>query len=40
MIVDDHPPIFPVSYIVDEASNIFSRTDSGTRLHAMDEVSP
>jgi len=34
VMVDDHPEIFPVNYVVDERGDIFFRTDPGTKLHA------
>ena len=33
-MVDDHPEIFPVNYVMDERGDIFFRTDPGSKLHA------
>lgn len=35
MVDDDHPEIFPVNYVVDEAGDIFFRSDPGTKLDAV-----
>ncbi len=34
VMVDDHPEIFPVNYVMDERGDIFFRTDPGSKLHA------
>ena len=35
MIDHDHPEIFPVNYAVDDAGDLFFRTDAGTKLDAV-----
>jgi nitroimidazol reductase NimA-like FMN-containing flavoprotein (pyridoxamine 5'-phosphate oxidase superfamily) len=32
VLVNGHPEIFPVNYVVDDAGDIFFRTDPGTKL--------
>ena len=34
LMVEDHPEIFPVNYVIDERGDIYFRTDPGTKLHA------
>ena len=34
VMVDDHPEIFPVNYVMDERGDIFFRTDPGSKLQA------
>jgi nitroimidazol reductase NimA-like FMN-containing flavoprotein (pyridoxamine 5'-phosphate oxidase superfamily) len=35
LIVDGHPEIFPVNYTVDEAGDLYFRTDPGAKLDAL-----
>jgi nitroimidazol reductase NimA-like FMN-containing flavoprotein (pyridoxamine 5'-phosphate oxidase superfamily) len=35
VLVEDHPEIFPVNYVVDDAGDIFFRTDPGTKLDGV-----
>ena len=35
VVVDGHPEIFPVNYVVDDAGDIYFRTDSGTKLDGV-----
>jgi uncharacterized protein len=35
VVVDGHPEIFPVNYVVDEAGYLYFRTDPGAKLHAL-----
>jgi len=35
VLVDGHPEIFPVNYVVDDAGDIFFRTDPGTKLDGV-----
>ena len=32
VLIDGHPEIFPVNYVVDDTGDIFFRTDPGTKL--------
>jgi len=35
VVVDGHPEIFPVNYIVDDDGDIYFRTDPGTKLDGV-----
>ena len=35
VLVESHPEIFPVNYVVDDAGDIFFRTDPGTKLDGV-----
>jgi uncharacterized protein len=39
VIVEDHPEIFPINYVVDHGSLVF-RTAEGTKVHAALSASP